>query len=175
MITTHQDPLEQYLDSQVPELKEENPSSVTDAGLLKSSNQSVLPCTRANETEKNSELIFGEKIVVCADTGASHTIAGEKLFKFRQEHDITFANKIISFMRADGIRQTITALSTVINLYIEGKIIPTEFLVLPEAKGNKTLLERDFLNAAGIVLASKAENGIFSKILKNSTNSSRNP
>ncbi|GFT32042.1 uncharacterized protein NPIL_671711 [Nephila pilipes] len=96
--------------------------------------------------------IFGEKIAVCADTGASHTIAGEKLFKFLQEHDILFANKIISFMMADGIRQTIKALSAVVNLYIEGKVIPTEFLVLPEAKGNKTLLGRDFLNTAGIVL-----------------------
>ncbi|GFT24676.1 uncharacterized protein NPIL_30541 [Nephila pilipes] len=142
MKTTHQDPLEQYLDSQVPELKEESPSSVTDAGLQESSSQNVLP----------AQEIFGEKIAVCADTGASHTIAGEKLFKFLQEHDITFANKIISFMMADGIRQNITALSAVVNLYIEGKVIPTEFLVLPEAKGNKTLLGRDFLNAAGIVL-----------------------
>ncbi|GFR31995.1 uncharacterized protein TNCT_29381 [Trichonephila clavata] len=91
-------------------------------------------------------------IAVCADTGASHTIAGEKLFKFLQEHGITFTNKVISFMMADGIRQTITALRTVVDLYIEGKVIPTEFLVLPEAKGNKTLLGLDFLNAAGIVL-----------------------
>ncbi|GFU94618.1 hypothetical protein TNCV_2984121 [Trichonephila clavipes] len=43
-------------------------------------------------------------------------------------------------------------LSTVVDLCIEGKVIPTEFLVLPEAKGNKTLLGLDFLNAAGIVL-----------------------
>ncbi|GFS61980.1 hypothetical protein NPIL_393211, partial [Nephila pilipes] len=43
MITTHQDPLEQYLNSQVPELKEGSPSSVTDAGLLESSSQGVLP------------------------------------------------------------------------------------------------------------------------------------
>ncbi|GFQ81823.1 retrovirus-related Pol polyprotein from transposon 297 [Trichonephila clavata] len=96
--------------------------------------------------------IFGEKFAVCADTGASHTIAGEKLFKFLQEHGITFTNKVISVMMADGIRQTITALRTVVNLYIEGKVIPTEFLVLPEAKGNKTMLGLDFLNAAGIVL-----------------------
>ncbi|GFR07531.1 uncharacterized protein TNCT_655681, partial [Trichonephila clavata] len=115
-------------------------------------------CTRTNEIETevncmtlfnlNSDLYpssvivlkhFGEKIAVCADTGASHTIAGEKLFKFLQEHGITFTNKVISFMMADGIRQTITALRTVVDLYIEGKVIPTEFLVLPEAKGNKTL------------------------------------
>ncbi|GFS34858.1 eukaryotic translation initiation factor 3 subunit B [Nephila pilipes] len=50
------------------------------------------------------------------------------------------------------IKENITALSAVVNLYIEGKVIPTEFLVLPEAKRNKTLLGRDFLNAAGIVL-----------------------
>ncbi|GFT89998.1 uncharacterized protein NPIL_59191 [Nephila pilipes] len=131
-------------------------------------------CKRANETEtavncmtlsnlnSNSDpsslivhRIFGEKIAVCADTGASHTIAGEKLFKFLQERDIIFEKKIISLMMADGIRQTITALSAVVNLYIEGKVIPTEFLVLPEAKGNKTLLGRDFLNAAGIVLGGK--------------------
>ncbi|GFW04819.1 retrovirus-related Pol polyprotein from transposon 297 [Trichonephila clavipes] len=128
-------------------------------------------CTRANEMETavncitlfnlNSNLyptsmivlkIFGEKIAVCADTGASHTIAGEKMFKFLQEHDVTFTNKRISFVMADGIRQTIMALSTVVDLYIEGKVIPTEFLVLPDAKGNKTLLGLDFLNAAGIVL-----------------------
>ncbi|GFT37899.1 uncharacterized protein TNCV_4172841 [Trichonephila clavipes] len=77
---------------------------------------------------------FGEKIAVCADTGASHTIAGEKIFKFLQEHDVTFTNKRISFVMADGIRQTIMALSTVVDLYIEGKVIATEFLVLPDAK-----------------------------------------
>ncbi|GFU68275.1 hypothetical protein TNCV_834021 [Trichonephila clavipes] len=96
--------------------------------------------------------IFGENIDVCADTGASHTIAGEKMFKFLQEHDVTFTNKMISFMMAYGIRQTIMALSTVVDLYIEGNVIATEFLVLPDAKGNKTLFGLDFLNAAGIVL-----------------------
>ncbi|GFT19383.1 retrovirus-related Pol polyprotein from transposon 297 [Trichonephila clavipes] len=79
-------------------------------------------CTRANEMETavncmtvfnlNSNLyptsvivlkIFGEKIAVCADTGASYTIAGENMFKFLQEHDVTFTNKRISFMMADGI------------------------------------------------------------------------
>ncbi|GFT80453.1 uncharacterized protein NPIL_506081 [Nephila pilipes] len=139
-------------------------------------------CKRANETvtpvncmtlfnlNSNSDpsslivlRIFGEKIAVWANTGASHTIAGEKLFKFLQEHDIIFANKIISFMMADGIRQTITALSAVVNLYIEGKVIPTEFLVLPEAKGNKTLLGRDFLNAAGIVLDVQGAKWYFSE------------
>ncbi|GFU50205.1 retrovirus-related Pol polyprotein from transposon 297 [Trichonephila clavipes] len=128
-------------------------------------------CMRANEMETavncmtlfnfNSNLyptsvivlkIFDEKIAVCADTGASHTISGEKRFQFLQEHDVTFTNKRISFMIPDGIWLTIMALSTVVDLHIEGKVILTEFLVLPEAKGNKTLLGLDFLNAASIVL-----------------------
>ncbi|GFV96293.1 retrovirus-related Pol polyprotein from transposon 297 [Trichonephila clavipes] len=150
-------------------------------------------CTRANETETavycmtlfnlNSNLyptsvivlkIFGEKITVCADTGASHTIAGEKMFKFLQEYDVTFTNKRISFMMADGIRQIIMALSTVVDLYIEGKVIATEFLVLPDAEGNKTLSGLDFLNAAGIVLDVQGGKWHFSGNPRgNSTNSSR--
>ncbi|GFX33901.1 retrovirus-related Pol polyprotein from transposon 17.6 [Trichonephila clavipes] len=67
--------------------------------------------------------LFGEKIAVCADTGASHTIADH----YGSEY-------------------------CVVDLYIEGKVIATGFLVLPDAKGNKTLLGLDFLNAARIVL-----------------------
>ncbi|GFW46999.1 retrovirus-related Pol polyprotein from transposon 17.6 [Trichonephila clavipes] len=110
-------------------------------------------CRSVRKEYKNCWLKnFGEKIAVCADTGASCTNAGKMMFNFIQEHDITFTNKRISFMMVDGIRQTIMALSTVVDLYNEGKVIPTEFLALPEAKRNKTLLGLDFLNTAGIVL-----------------------
>ncbi|GFT71704.1 hypothetical protein TNCV_1081721 [Trichonephila clavipes] len=54
------------------------------------------------------------------------------------------------------------ALSTVVDLYIEGKVIPTDFLVLPDVKGNKTLLGLHFLNAAGIVLDVKGGKWHFS-------------
>ncbi|GFX72986.1 retrovirus-related Pol polyprotein from transposon 297 [Trichonephila clavipes] len=170
MITTHLDPLEQYLD--FPSYKTEGRKSIQCYGcgtpvVVKSK---CPKCTRANEMETevncmtlfklNSNLyptsvivlkIIGEKLLI-ADTSTSHTIAGEKMFIFLQEQDVTFTNKRISFMMADGIRQTIMAVSTVVDLCIEGKVIPTEFLILPEAEGNKTLLVLDFLNAAGIVL-----------------------
>ncbi|GFW87221.1 probable RNA-directed DNA polymerase from transposon BS [Trichonephila clavipes] len=158
-----------------------NPIQCDGCGTLGVVKSKCLTSTRANEMETavncmtlfnlNSNLyptsvivlkIFGEKIAVCADTGAFHTIAGEKLFKFLQEHDVTFQNKRISFMMADGIQQTIIALSTVVDLYIEGKAIPTQFYVLPEAKGNKTLLRLNFLNAAGIVLDVQGEKWHFS-------------
>ncbi|GFW03734.1 uncharacterized protein TNCV_2538451 [Trichonephila clavipes] len=107
--------------------------------------------------------IFGEKIAICTDTGVSHTIAGQNLFKLLQEHDVTFTNKRISFMIADEIRQTIMALSTVVDLYTEVKVIPKEFLVLPESKGNRTLLGPDFFNAAGIVLDVQVKMAFFWK------------
>ncbi|GFV70913.1 hypothetical protein TNCV_111331 [Trichonephila clavipes] len=117
--------------------------------------------------------IFGEKIAVCADTGASHTIAGVRIFKFLQEHDVTFTNKRIPFMMADGIRQTIMALSTVIDLYIEGKVIPTVFLVLPDAK--EIRLCQDLISSVQLVssLTSRVENDTFPEIFGNNTNSSR--
>ncbi|GFT62745.1 retrovirus-related Pol polyprotein from transposon 297 [Trichonephila clavipes] len=62
--------------------------------------------------------IFGERIAVCADTGASPTFTG--------------------------------------------KVIPTKFLLLPEATGNKTLLELDFFNAAGIVIDAQGAKWHFS-------------
>ncbi|GFX71261.1 hypothetical protein TNCV_3410311 [Trichonephila clavipes] len=52
---------------------------------------------------------------------------------------------------ADGIFTDHMAQSTVVDLCIKDKVIPTEFIVLPETKGNKTLFGLDFLNAAGIV------------------------
>ncbi|GFX69851.1 retrovirus-related Pol polyprotein from transposon 297 [Trichonephila clavipes] len=103
-------------------------------------------CTRANEMETavNCMTLF--------NLNSNLYPTREKMFKFLQEHDVTFTNKRISFIMADGIRQTIMALSSVVDLYIEGKVIPTELLVLPDGKGNKTLLGLDFLIAAGIVL-----------------------
>ncbi|GFS61455.1 retrovirus-related Pol polyprotein from transposon 17.6 [Trichonephila clavipes] len=38
------------------------------------------------------------------------------------------------------------------NISIQGKVIPTELLILKNARGNRTLLGIDFLTAAGIVL-----------------------
>ncbi|GFY55921.1 CCHC-type domain-containing protein [Trichonephila inaurata madagascariensis] len=133
VVTTHLDPLELYLDSKVTKLKEETPYT------------QCYRCGTPGVVKSKCGIIQLEFRLV--------SLKCEKLFKFLQEHDVTFTNKRISFMMADRIRQTIMALSTVIDLlYIEGKVIPTEFLVLPEAKGNRTLLGLDFFNASGIVL-----------------------
>ncbi|GFU12605.1 retrovirus-related Pol polyprotein from transposon 297 [Trichonephila clavipes] len=53
---------------------------------------------------------------------------------------------------ADGRTQTTEILTTSVDIGIQGKVIPTELLILKNARGNRTLLGIDFLTAAGIVL-----------------------
>ncbi|GFX69495.1 retrovirus-related Pol polyprotein from transposon 17.6 [Trichonephila clavipes] len=53
---------------------------------------------------------------------------------------------------ADGRTQTTEILTTSVDISIQGKVIPTELLILKNARGNRTLLGIDFLPAAGIVL-----------------------
>ncbi|KFM72949.1 hypothetical protein X975_25427, partial [Stegodyphus mimosarum] len=53
---------------------------------------------------------------------------------------------------ADGKERNVQALTTMVNLNVEGKIVRMKFIALPKAKGNRTLLGTDFLQAAGIVL-----------------------
>ncbi|GFS75431.1 retrovirus-related Pol polyprotein from transposon 17.6 [Trichonephila clavipes] len=65
---------------------------------------------------------------VCADSGATHSVA------------------------ADGRTQTTEILTTSVDISIQGKVIPTELLILKNARGNRTLLGIDFLTATGIVL-----------------------
>ncbi|GFY31462.1 hypothetical protein TNCV_4990211 [Trichonephila clavipes] len=53
---------------------------------------------------------------------------------------------------ADGRTQTTEILTTSVDISIQGKVIPTELLILKNATDNRTLLGIDFLTAAGIVL-----------------------
>ncbi|GFY24550.1 uncharacterized protein TNCV_1015961 [Trichonephila clavipes] len=53
---------------------------------------------------------------------------------------------------ADGRTQTTEILTTSVDISIQGKFIPTDLLILKNARGNRTLLGIDFLTAAGIVL-----------------------
>ncbi|GBM08854.1 Retrovirus-related Pol polyprotein from transposon 297 [Araneus ventricosus] len=96
--------------------------------------------------------ICGVESAVCADTCASHSISGEKLFYMLQSKKVKYKHKTLSLTLADGIQNNVAALTTVVDLKVEGKVVPTELIVLPKAKGSRTLLGTDFLQSAGIVL-----------------------
>ncbi|GFU79711.1 retrovirus-related Pol polyprotein from transposon 17.6 [Trichonephila clavipes] len=57
----------------------------------------------------------------------------------------------------DGQQTTGEALTTQMMVEIEGRSVLTKFLILPKAKGNKTLLGTDFLSSAELDTPSIAE------------------
>ncbi|GFV34898.1 retrovirus-related Pol polyprotein from transposon 17.6 [Trichonephila clavipes] len=96
--------------------------------------------------------ICNTEAAVCADTGATQSVAGEKLYHLLKQKGLNFEEKTMQMTLADGRTQTTEILKTSVDISIQGKVIPTELLILKKARGNRTLLGIDFLTAAGIVL-----------------------
>ncbi|GFT13482.1 retrovirus-related Pol polyprotein from transposon 297 [Trichonephila clavipes] len=96
--------------------------------------------------------ICNTEAAVCVDTGATHSVAGEKLYHLLKQKGLNFQEKTMQMTLADGRTQTTEILTTSVDISIQGKVIPTELLILKNARGNRTLLGIDFLTAAGIVL-----------------------
>ncbi|GFY19396.1 uncharacterized protein TNCV_4127831 [Trichonephila clavipes] len=94
----------------------------------------------------------GIKGRVCADTGSSHSIAGERMFQIFKDKGLLFQETTLAMSLADGQQTTGEALTTQVMVEIEGRSILTKFIILPKAKGNRTLLGTDFLSSAGLVL-----------------------
>ncbi|GBN98281.1 hypothetical protein AVEN_7051-1 [Araneus ventricosus] len=89
--------------------------------------------------------VCGRDAAFCAETGASNSIAGEEFFKLLRDHKFRFYKRDITMVLADGKERNVEALTTTVNLNVEGKIVRVKFIALPEAKGNRTLLGTDFL------------------------------
>ncbi|GFT48504.1 retrovirus-related Pol polyprotein from transposon opus, partial [Trichonephila clavipes] len=94
----------------------------------------------------------GIKGRVCADTGSSHSIAGERVFQIFKDNGLLFQETTLAMSLADGQQTTGEALTTQVMVEIEGRSVLTNFIILPKAKGNRTLLGTYFLSSAGLVL-----------------------
>ncbi|GFT31321.1 uncharacterized protein TNCV_607681 [Trichonephila clavipes] len=94
----------------------------------------------------------GIKGRVCADTGSSHSIAGERMFQIFKDKGLLFQETTLAMSLADGQQTIGKALTTQVMVEIEGRSVLTKFIILPKAKGNRTLLGTDFLSSAGLVL-----------------------
>ncbi|GFX06041.1 uncharacterized protein TNCV_760771 [Trichonephila clavipes] len=71
--------------------------------------------------------------------------------------DITFCGikgreTTLAMSLADGQQTTSEALTTQVMVEIEGRSVLTKFIILPKAKGNRTLLGTDILSSVGLVL-----------------------
>ncbi|GFS42352.1 uncharacterized protein TNIN_101581 [Trichonephila inaurata madagascariensis] len=108
------------------------------------------------------DIIFcGIKGRVCADTGSSHSIAGERMYQVFKVKGLLFQETTLAMSLADGQQTTGETLTTQVMVEIEGRSVLTEFIILPKAKGNRTLLATDFLSSAGLVLDVKNANWYF--------------
>ncbi|GFT14102.1 tudor and KH domain-containing protein [Nephila pilipes] len=93
--------------------------------------------------------IFGK---ACADTGSSHSIAGETLYTLLKDEGAKFRNGTMCNSLADGQRSTEDVLITTVTLEIEGRKFDQELIALSNAKRNRTLLGINFLKKSGIML-----------------------
>ncbi|GFW96658.1 transposon Ty3-G Gag-Pol polyprotein [Trichonephila clavipes] len=81
--------------------------------------------------------ICNTEAAVCADTGATHSVAGEKLYHLLKQKGLNFEEKTMQMTLADGRTQTTEILTTSVDISIQGKVIPTELLILKNARGYK--------------------------------------
>ncbi|GFX40575.1 retrovirus-related Pol polyprotein from transposon 17.6 [Trichonephila clavipes] len=91
--------------------------------------------------------ICDTEAAVCADTGATRSVAGEKLYNLLKQKGLNFEEKTIRMTLDDGRTQTTEILTTSVDIGIQGKIIATELIILKNAKGNRTLLAPPNINA----------------------------
>ncbi|GFW08812.1 retrovirus-related Pol polyprotein from transposon 412 [Trichonephila clavipes] len=131
-----------------------NPVRQKDDALSSSLNQSNFYSfsSESNPISIIQISICNTEAAVCAYTGATHSVAGEKLYHLLKQKGLNFEEKTMQMTLADGRTQTTEILTTSVDFSIQGKVIPTELLILKNARGNRTLLGIDFLTAAGIVL-----------------------
>ncbi|GFR20018.1 uncharacterized protein TNCT_522951 [Trichonephila clavata] len=111
-----------------------------------------LPQTKCPRLTLIDITFCGKKGRLCADTGSSHSIAGEKMYQVFKVQGLLFQETTLAMSLADGQQTTCEALTTQVMIEIEGRSVLTRFIILPKAKGNRTLLGTDFLSSAGLVL-----------------------
>ncbi|GFS91376.1 CCHC-type domain-containing protein [Trichonephila clavipes] len=69
-----------------------------------------------------------------------------------KDKGLIFQETALAVSLADGQQTTGEVLTTQVMVEIEGRLVLTKFIILPKAKGNRTLLGTDFLSSAGLIL-----------------------
>lgn len=86
-----------------------------------------------------------------ADTGATQSIMGCNLYH-KLKDQCTFSQQNLNVTLADGKVINRQVLSTTVDVSIQNRIVPTNFVVLSTEVDNRTLLGADFLRNANVVL-----------------------
>ncbi|GFQ66315.1 hypothetical protein TNCT_99401 [Trichonephila clavata] len=94
-------------------------------------------CRTCNPVRQKDDAL-PSKVAVFADTCATHSVAGEKLYHLLKQKGLNFNEKTMQMTLADGRTQATKLLTTSVD-NIQGKVISTELIVLKNARGNRTL------------------------------------
>ncbi|GFV56859.1 uncharacterized protein TNCV_146111 [Trichonephila clavipes] len=105
-----------------------NPVRQKDNALSSSLNQSNFYSfsSESNPISIIQISICNTEAAVCADTGATHSVAGEKLYHLLKQKGLNFEEKTMQMTLADSRTQTTKILTTSVDISIQGKVIPTE-------------------------------------------------
>lgn len=95
---------------------------------------------------------FGCLVRVIIDTGARMSVASANMKEIMDCNGCTFHSLRMDISLADGSRSVQECLATTCKMEIGRKTVDIQFVVLPNARHNRTLLGTDFLEKAGIVL-----------------------
>ncbi|GFS81431.1 retrovirus-related Pol polyprotein from transposon opus [Nephila pilipes] len=74
------------------------------------------------------------------------------MYQVFKDKGLIFQETTLAMSLADGQQTTGEVFTTQVMIEIEEKSVLTIFIILPKAKGNRTLLGTDFLNSAGLIL-----------------------
>ncbi|GFU51472.1 uncharacterized protein TNCV_81171 [Trichonephila clavipes] len=95
--------------------------------------------------------VKGHFVDIWGDIKSSSKLV-QKLDDYEVARGSAFEKTVISLSFADGIVSQKEVLRTFQTVILEGRKFKTNFIILPDAKHNSTLLGVDFLENAGIVL-----------------------
>ncbi|XP_022836889.1 uncharacterized protein LOC111364267, partial [Spodoptera litura] len=96
--------------------------------------------------------IEGIKGTAYIDTCAKMSVASYSLFLVLQKRGCKFKEQSVDLTLADGVKKTQIVLKCSVMVELCGRKVLNPFIILPEAKENKTLLGVGFLQDAGIVI-----------------------
>ncbi|GFT58868.1 GMC_OxRdtase_N domain-containing protein [Nephila pilipes] len=105
--------------------------------------------------------INGVMGTACADTAATHSIAGKKLYHILKKQGTTFSTGSLTVSLADGSKIEREVNTTCVKIRLGGRTLPLNLVAIPGAKNNNTLLGMDFLESFGIVLNVKRKTWFF--------------
>lgn len=137
-----------YYRSNCPFCNKEKPGTSTSKLDFNSLSANVagrnVPVVEVNINALDGEAYF--------DTAARTSVAGHILFEKLKEKGLPFKKVCAQIVLADGIVRNEVVYSTTASIIIGKRFKQINFICLPKAKGNRTLLGIDFLEECGIVL-----------------------